>query len=194
MADADFGDFLDYLAGDTASRAILLYMEQVTQRAEVHVGGARAPRAPSRSSWSRRGATPPAPRPPLRTPARWRARMRPTTPRSGGPACCACASSTTCSAPPRSWRAHPQLAGDRLAILTNGGGAGVLAADRARRPQRHARRALRRPRDRALDAVAAADVVARQSRRHHRRCRPGSDTRAPCERCSATRRPMRSWS
>ena len=40
MADVDFGDLLDYLAGDTKSRAILLYMEAVTQRAEIHVGGA----------------------------------------------------------------------------------------------------------------------------------------------------------
>jgi acetyltransferase len=30
MADVDFGDLLDYLAGDARSRAILLYMESVT--------------------------------------------------------------------------------------------------------------------------------------------------------------------
>ena len=31
MADVDFGDLLDYLAGDTRSRAILIYMEAVTR-------------------------------------------------------------------------------------------------------------------------------------------------------------------
>ena len=31
MADVDFGDMLDYLASDTTARAILLYMEAVTQ-------------------------------------------------------------------------------------------------------------------------------------------------------------------
>ena len=37
MADVDFGDLLDYLASDPQCRAILLYMESVTERAEVHV-------------------------------------------------------------------------------------------------------------------------------------------------------------
>ena len=59
-----------------------------------------------------------------------RRRRWPTRRRSGAPACCACASSTSCSAPPRSWPGIRALTGDRLAILTNGGGAGVLAADR----------------------------------------------------------------
>lgn len=39
MADVDFGDMLDYLAGDVQSRAILLYMRICYQRAEVRVGG-----------------------------------------------------------------------------------------------------------------------------------------------------------
>ena len=39
MADVDFGDLLDYLAADPASRAILLYMEAVTNAPEVHVRG-----------------------------------------------------------------------------------------------------------------------------------------------------------
>ena len=66
---------------------------------------------------------------------------------------------------------RPQLSGDRLAILTNGGGAGVLAADRlgdldgrlASLSERGARGAGSHP---------AADLVAWQPGRHHRRCDP----------------------
>ena len=39
MADVDFGDMLDYLANDSRTRAILLYIEAVTPRPEIHVGG-----------------------------------------------------------------------------------------------------------------------------------------------------------
>ena len=39
MADVDFGDMLDYLAGDTKSRAILIYMEVAYECGKVHVGG-----------------------------------------------------------------------------------------------------------------------------------------------------------
>ena len=49
---------------------------------------------------------------------------------SGAPACCASAKSRSCSTPPRRWRAWRSPSGDRLAIVTNGGGAGVLATDR----------------------------------------------------------------
>ena len=48
MADVDFGDLLDYLAGDAETRAILLYIEPVTHAPQVHVGGARGARATSR--------------------------------------------------------------------------------------------------------------------------------------------------
>src|SRR5215510_6516401 len=45
MADADFGDFLDYLATDAASRAILLYMETVTNAPKFMSAARRAARA-----------------------------------------------------------------------------------------------------------------------------------------------------
>src|SRR5262245_2207217 len=45
MADVDFGDMLDYLAGDTKSRAILLYMEAVTHAAKFMSAARRAARA-----------------------------------------------------------------------------------------------------------------------------------------------------
>ena len=45
MADADFGDFLDYLAGDRTSRAILIYMEQMTAAPKFVSAARRAARA-----------------------------------------------------------------------------------------------------------------------------------------------------
>ncbi|MCV4677679.1 hypothetical protein OFC08_32875, partial [Escherichia coli] len=45
MADADFGDFLDYLAGDVTSRAVLIYMEQMTAAAKFVSAARRAARA-----------------------------------------------------------------------------------------------------------------------------------------------------
>lgn len=45
MADVDFGDVLDYLAGDVKSRAILLYMESITSAAKLVSAARRAARA-----------------------------------------------------------------------------------------------------------------------------------------------------
>ena len=45
-------------------------------------------------------------------------------------ACCACSTSTSCSPPPRRSAGRSPFPGKRLAILTNGGGVGVLAVDR----------------------------------------------------------------
>jgi acetyltransferase len=128
MADADFGDLLDYLAGDAGSRAILMYMEAVTN-------------APKFMSAARRAA-----------------RSKPVIivkAGRGAPGASAALSHTGALAgADEAYEAafhragllrvreldqlftaaeilarHPQLAGDRLAVLTNGGGAGVLAAD-----------------------------------------------------------------
>ena len=128
MADVDFGDLLDYLAGDTRSRAILLYMEQLTQ-------------APKFLSAARRAA-----------------RVKPVIVlKAGRNASAAKAAMSHTGALAGSDAAYnaifrragllrvkelgelfdaaeilsqaPALAGERLAIITNGGGAGVLAAD-----------------------------------------------------------------
>lgn len=45
MADVDFGDMLDYLAGDPRSRAILLYMESVTHAPKFLSAARRAARS-----------------------------------------------------------------------------------------------------------------------------------------------------
>ena len=48
MADVDVGDLLDFLAADISTSAILLYLETIPAGAQVHVGGAAQPPAPSR--------------------------------------------------------------------------------------------------------------------------------------------------
>lgn len=129
MADVDFGDVLDYLAGDVDSRAILLYMEAVTNAAKFMSAARRA------------------------------ARVKPVIIiKSGRHAAAAQAAASHTGRLAGSDRAYdaafrraglvrvldlnelfeaaevlarqPRLTGGRLTILTNGGGAGVLAADR----------------------------------------------------------------
>ncbi len=128
MADVDFGDLLDYLAGDAESRAILLYMEQLTHAPKFLSAARRAARAKpvivlkagrnataAKAASSHTGAL-------AGSDAAYNAIFR----RAGllrvkelgelfGAA--------EMLSPP------PPLLGERLAILTNGGGAGVLAAD-----------------------------------------------------------------
>jgi acetyltransferase len=129
MSDVDFGDMLDYLAGDTRSKAILLYMEAVTH-------------APKFMSAARRAA-----------------RVKPVVVVKAGrhAASAAAAASHTgrLAGADNAYEAAfrragvlrvtdlselfeatetltrlPRLASEQLMILTNGGGAGVLAADR----------------------------------------------------------------
>ncbi len=129
MSDVDFGDMLDYLAGDTRSRAILLYMEAVTH-------------APKFMSAARRAA-----------------RVKPVVVvKSGRHAASAAAAASHTGRLAGADNAYeaafrragvlrvadldelfeaaetltrlPRLASEQLMILTNGGGAGVLAADR----------------------------------------------------------------
>jgi acetyltransferase len=129
MADADFGDFLDYLATDAASRAILLYMESVTNAPKFMSAARRAARAkPVILVKSGRGA------------AGAKAALSHTGALAGADSAYEAAFRRAgvlrvrelddlFSAAEMLAR-HPRVVGDRLAILTNGGGAGVLAADR----------------------------------------------------------------
>ncbi len=128
MADVDFGDLLDYLAGDAESRAILLYMEQLTQAPKFLSAARRAARAKpvivlkagrnataAKAASSHTGAL-------AGSDAAYNAIFR----RAGLLRVKELgelfeAAEVLSSAPP--------LLGERLAILTNGGGAGVLAAD-----------------------------------------------------------------
>lgn len=129
MADVDFGDTLDYLAGDPQSKAILLYVEQITHAPKFLSAARRAARAKPvivlKSGRHAAGA---------------KAAASHTGALSG-------ADSVYNAAFRRAGLVRvrdlgelfgaaeilsftPRLSGDRLAILTNGGGAGVLAADR----------------------------------------------------------------
>jgi len=129
MADVDAGDLLDYLAGDVQSHAILMYLESITA-------------APKFMSAARRAA-----------------RAKPVIViKSGRHAAGAAAAASHTGALAGSDQAFeaavrragvlrvielselfsaaevlgktPSLSGERLAVITNGGGAGVLAADR----------------------------------------------------------------
>ncbi|MBY0560472.1 bifunctional acetate--CoA ligase family protein/GNAT family N-acetyltransferase [Hyphomicrobium sp.] len=128
MADIDLGDMLDYLATDRSSRAILLYIEAVTHAPKFlsaarhaarlkpvvvvksgrHAGGARA-------ALSHTGAL-------AGSDAAYDAAFR----RSG---LLRVKTLDELFAAAEILAHAPKLGGERLAILTNGGGAGVLAAD-----------------------------------------------------------------
>jgi acetyltransferase len=128
MADVDFGDMLDFLAGDTRSRAILLYMEAVTNAPKFLSAARRAARVKPViviKSGRHAGAA--------------RAAVSHTGRLAGNDAAYDAAFrragvlrvmhlSELFEAAEILARGQ-QATGDRLMILTNGGGAGVLAAD-----------------------------------------------------------------
>jgi acetyltransferase len=129
MADVDFGDLLDYLAGDPSCRAILLYMEAVTEAPKFLSAARRAARAKpvvviksgrhavaAQAAASHTGRL-------AGSDAAYEAAFR----RAG---------MLRVYDLPELFEAAeilshvPHLASERLMILTNGGGAGVLVADR----------------------------------------------------------------
>jgi acetyltransferase len=128
MADIDFGDMLDYLAADPHTRAILLYVEGITHGRKFMSAARAAARikpvlvlkagrsnAGSRAATSHTGVL-------TGTDAVYDAVFRRAGMlRVGTMAELFDAAETLALT-------HEQV-GDRLAILTNGGGAGVLAAD-----------------------------------------------------------------
>jgi acetyltransferase len=129
MADVDFGDMLDHLATDARCRSILLYMESITHAPKFMSAARRAARlkpvivvkagrsaSGAAAAQSHTGAL-------AGTDAAYEAAFR----RAGllrvhelGDLFSAAAMLAR----------HDHIVGDALAILTNGGGAGVLAADR----------------------------------------------------------------
>jgi acetyltransferase len=128
MADVDFGDLLDYLAQDRSSSAILLYMEAVTHARKFMSAARAASRikpvivlkagrhaAAARAITSHTGALAGADA--VHEAAFCRAGMLRV--RTLQELFDAASILATCAAPK----------GDRLAILTNGGGFGVLATD-----------------------------------------------------------------
>lgn len=128
MADVDFGDLLDYLAGDISSRAILIYMEQMTAAAKFVSAARRASRA-----------KPVIVLKPGRNPTAAKAAMSHTGALAGSDAAYNAAFRRAGVLRVKELRqlfdaaailsASPTLSGERLTMLTNGGGAGVLATD-----------------------------------------------------------------
>jgi acetyltransferase len=129
MADADFGDLLDYLAGDPHCRTILLYMESVTSAPKFMSAARRAARSKpvivvkagrsssgAKAAQSHTGAL-------AGSDAAYEAAFR----RAG---VLRVRELDDLFSAAEILSRHPRLDGDRLAILTNGGGAGVLATDR----------------------------------------------------------------
>ena len=128
MADVDFGDLLDYLAGDPKSRAILLYMEAVTHAPKFLSAARRAARAkPVIVVKAGRGT------------AAAKAALSHTGALAGANVAYDAAFRRAgvlrvheldeLFSAAEILARHPRLIGERLAILTNGGGAGVLATD-----------------------------------------------------------------
>jgi acetyltransferase len=128
MADADFGDLLDYLAADPQARAILLYMEAVTHAAKFMSAARRAARSKpvivvkagrsasgAKAARSHTGAL-------AGSDSAYEAAFR----RAG---VLRVKELDDLFSAAEILSRQPRLAGERLAILTNGGGAGVLAAD-----------------------------------------------------------------
>lgn len=128
MADVDTGDLLDYLAGDKGTRAILLYLEQVTDARKFMSAARAAARvkpviavktgrslAAARAAASHTGAL-------AGQDAVYDAAFR----RAGILRVYELEDLFDAA---EALSRHQPLVSDRLAILTNGGGAGVLAAD-----------------------------------------------------------------
>ncbi len=129
MADIDFGDLLDHLAADPACAAILMYIEAITQAPKFISAARRAARAkPVIALKAGRHA------------AGARAAFSHTGALAGSDAAYDAAFQRCGIVRVNDLEAlfdaaallsvGPALRGERLAILTNGGGAGVLAADR----------------------------------------------------------------
>ena len=192
MADVDFGDLLDYLATDAASRAILLYMESVTNAPKFMSAARRAARAKpvivvkaGRAARRRQGGAVAHGRaggrrlglrgrvPARRRAARARARRSVQRRRDPGAA----------SAPRRRPAGDPH---QRRRRRRAGGGP-------ARRPQRPAREPLRRDtRRRSTPCCRRPGRTAIRSTSSATPTPPG--TRARSTRCCATTARTRSWS
>lgn len=128
MADVDFGDLLDYFASDIESRAVLIYMEALTNAAKFISAARRCARVKPvivvKSGRHEAGA---------------KAAMSHTGALAGSDAAYDAAFRRTgllrVKTLPDMFAAaevlarRPRMSGERLTILTNGGGAGVLAAD-----------------------------------------------------------------
>jgi acetyltransferase len=137
-ADVDFADLLDWLASDGA-RGPSCSTSRASRAAQVHERGARGGPQQAGAGGEGRAAARRARRRPRSTRASWRPPTWCSMPPSAAPACCAWTPCRRCSTPPRRWPTSatpapgdgPRVGERALTLVTNGGGAGVMAADAA---------------------------------------------------------------
>ena len=167
--DVDFGDLLDFFAMDRGTRAILLYIESIKDARKFMSAARAAARAKPvlvvKSGRHAQGA---------------KAALTHTGALAGSDAVYDAAFRRAgllrvldldeLFAAAETLGRLTTLSGKRLAILTNGGGVGVLAVDRLADLGGDACRDFAADDEQARCGVAA-DLVARQSRRYRRRCR-----------------------
>ncbi len=167
MLDVDLADLLDYLAADTSTDAVILYVESVDERPAIHVGGPcllpakpivayKAGRFPqsAQAAASHTGAM-------AGVDSVYEAAFE----RAGIVRIFECGRLVRL----RELLARgPRLRGERLAIVTNAGGPGVMACDALLARDGKLAQAFRRH-GAAARRVAAGVLVARKPGRHARR-------------------------
>ena len=128
MADVNWGDLIYYLGDDPHTRSILLYMESVGD-ARSFLSAAREVALTKPIIVIKVGRSEPRRKPPHRTPARSPEATTCSMLHFGASVFCAWTQSKSCSVFAELLGKQPRPAGPRLAIVTNGGGPGVLATD-----------------------------------------------------------------
>ena len=192
MRDVDFGDLLDYLAQRRAdARDPALHRSDHAARKFMSAARAAARNKPvivvkagRAAEGARAGGVA------HRRAGRLRRRLRRRDPPRRHAARRHAA--RNCSTPRETLaRMRGRCRGERLAIITNGGGAGVLAADALIAAGGELADAGAGDAAQRLDARAAADLGARQPGRHHRRRAGASATPTALRRAAATTRHRR---
>ena len=129
MLDVSIADLIDYFGSATDTQSIILYIESITEAREFMSGGPglcadQADRGLQGGPLCRVG---PGRRLAHRRHGRRRRRVRRRLPAGGHRA--DLPDRATCSTSPSCWPAQQPPKGDRLAIITNAGGPGVMTTD-----------------------------------------------------------------
>ncbi len=109
MMDVDFADLIDYFGDDPQTRSIILYMESIGD-VRKFLSAARAVGRTKQIIVVKAGRHEAGRGRRRRTPERWPAPTRSSTPPCAAPVCCASPPSPTCSTCPKSWRCNRRRA------------------------------------------------------------------------------------